>query len=76
MAYNNLEVVSETSLRNLRHPQSILEGLGPIHKKTGSVSEHLDEVLGHSLSILEGLRKCYGLLRKCLRIALALLGVA
>ena len=46
IAYNNLEIVSETSLRNLRLPQSILHGLGPINKKAESVSEHFDEGLG------------------------------
>ena len=63
-------------MRNLRLPQNILEGLGPINKKTESVSEHLDEVLGPRLSILEGLRNCYGLLRNCLGIASGLLGIA
>ena len=76
IAYDNLEIVSETSWRNLRHPQSILEGLRQINKKAESVSEHLDAVLGPCPSILEHLRNCHGLLRNCLGITSGLLGIA
>ena len=76
IAYDNREIVSETSWRNLRHPQSILEGLRQINKKAESVSEHLDAVLGPCPSILEHLRNCHGLLRNCLGITSGLLGIA
>ena len=78
IAYNNLEIVSETSLRNLRLPRNILEGLRPINKKAESVSDHLDWVLGPRPSILEGLRNCKRLLRNCSGIGIAMdcLGIA
>ena len=76
IAYDNREIVSETSWRNLINPQSILEGLRQINKKAESVSEHLDAVLGPCPSILEHLRNCHGLLRNCLGITSGLLGIA